>query len=319
MSESEALHIRVGGIHFAFTSTNPLKALLGRLMAAIGYLPLVTLHGQYIAPRGLALAEIPIHLETVTPALAGLRIGLITDIHHEPHRQDTMLARAVALLNAAQPDVVLLGGDYVNSTARAFAQPLALLADLYAPLGTFAVLGNHDYWAGGDYIAARLSQVGVTVLRNTAVQLPAPRGGTWWLVGVDSTVRGHDDLNQAFAGIPPKDFRVVLAHEPDAADGIIERGFAFDLQLSGHTHGGQLALPLIGSPLLPRLGRRYVRGLHPHPAVYTSRGLGTVPPYLRFNCAPEVAILTLVEQDHNEDRTLSVDLAKERRSWPGSS
>lgn len=290
---TEALHIRVGGWHFSFSSRNPLKAALGYSLDLLGRFPLITLHGEHIAPRSLDLEEVPVSLPRVTPDLAGLRIGLITDIHHEPHRPVVMLERAVALLNDAAPDVILLGGDYVNSTARDFDRPRALIAQLRAPLGVYGVLGNHDYWGGGDYLAARLTRAGVTILRNEARPLLAPRGGEWWLVGVDSTVRGHDDLDAAFAAVPPDAFRILLAHEPEVADGVVTRGLAVDLQLSGHSHGGQVVLPFIGAPMLPRLGRRYIRGLHTNPAVYTSRGLGTVPPYLRYNSAPEVAVLTL--------------------------
>lgn len=290
---TEALHIRVGGVHFSFSSRNPLKAVLGHAFDLLGRLPPITFHGEHIAPRSLSLEEVPVALPRVTPALAGLRIGLITDIHHEPHRPAAMLARAVALLNDARPDVILLGGDYVNSTARDFDHPLALLAQLRAPLGVYGVLGNHDYWAGADYLSALLTRAGVTILRNEARALRAPGGGEWWLVGVDSTVRGHDDLDAAFAAVPPEAFRILLAHEPEVADGVVARDLMFDLQLSGHSHGGQIVLPLVGAPMLPRLGRRYIRGLHSSPTVYTSRGLGTVPPYLRYNSDPEVAVLTL--------------------------
>jgi predicted MPP superfamily phosphohydrolase len=209
---------------------------------------------------------VPVPLARVTPDLAGLRIGLITDIHHEPHRPVALLARAVALLNAAAPDVILLGGDYVNSTARDFDRPLALIARLRAPLGVYGVLGNHDYWAGGDYLAARLAGVGVTILRNEARRLRAPGGGVWWLVGADSTVRGHDDLDAAFAPVPPGEFRLLLAHEPEVADGVARRGLVADLQLSGHSHGGQVVLPFVGAPLLPAPGAALHSRLASRPA-----------------------------------------------------
>lgn len=290
---TEALHIRVGGLHFAITTKNPLKWLFGEALHLLGRLPLITYHSRHIAPRGLHLEEIPVALPSVTPGLAGLRVGFLTDIHHEPGRPTALLERAVALLNAAAPDVILLGGDYVNSTARDFASALAPLARLRAPLGVYGVLGNHDYWAGGDYLAALLTRAGIRILRNEAVCLPGPGGDPCWLVGLDSAVRGHDDLEGALAPVPPGAFRLLLAHEPEVADLVVARGLHADLQLSGHSHGGQVVLPLVGAPLLPRMGRRYVRGFNQTPAVYTSRGLGGVPPYLRFNSAPEVSVITL--------------------------
>ena len=291
---TEALHFRIGGWHVAFTGQNRLKAAFGHSLALLGRFPPITYHGEHIAPKSLNLEGVGVPLARDFPTLTGLRIGFITDIHHEPHRPVVLLERAVALLNAAAPDLILLGGDYVNTTARDFDRPLALLAQLRAPLGVFGVMGNHDYWGGADYLAARLTGAGVTILRNESQALPAPGGGEWWLIGVDSTVRGHDDLDAAFAGVPTDAFRLLLAHEPEVADRIVTRDFTADLQLSGHSHGGQFVLPVLGAPLLPRLGRRYVRGLHIEPTVYTSRGVGTVPPYLRLNSDPEVTLLTLI-------------------------
>ena len=296
-SATEALHIRIGGRHFAVTGRNPLKALFGDAMALLGHLPLITLHSRYIAPCSLHLETVRVGLPTVTPALAGLRVGFITDIHHEPGRPIALLERAVRLLREETPDLILLGGDYVNTWARGFDRPLALLAKLRAPLGVYGVLGNHDYWAGGDFLAARLASIGVTMLRNEARRLRAPGGGHFWIVGVDSAVRRHDDLEGALQNIPAADFRLLLAHEPEVADMVMRRGLRVDLQLSGHSHGGQVVLPWIGAPMLPRLGRRYIRGLYTAPPIYTSRGLGAVPPYLRFNSPPEVTVITLARPE----------------------
>jgi predicted MPP superfamily phosphohydrolase len=290
---AEALHIRIGGVHLSFSSRNPLKIVTGEIFQLIGNFPLIKLHARYIAPRHLRLEEVHVPLPCLPAGLAGLRVGFLTDLHHEPHRPVTLLARAVALLNAAAPDVILLGGDYVNSTAEDFDRPLALLARLRAPLGVYGILGNHDYWAGADYLAARLANAGITMLRNEARCVRAPGGAPCWIVGVDSTVRRHDDLEGALACVPRDGFRLLLAHEPDVADIVGARKLRADLQLSGHSHGGQVVLPGIGAPLLPRLGRRYIRGLHLDPPIYTSRGIGTVPPYLRLNSPPEVTVLTL--------------------------
>ena len=284
-SAAEVLHI----------SKNPLKIAMGQLFELIGRFPPIGWYAAHIAPRRLALEEVAVTLPALPPGLAGLRIGFLSDIHHVPGRPVALLARAVELLNAAGPDLVLLGGDYVNSTSRDFARPLALFARLRAPLGVYGILGNHDYWAGADYLAALLAGAGVTMLRNEARRVETPGGAPCWIVGVDSTVRRHDDLEEALAGVPGDEFRLLLAHEPEVADTIIGRNLRVDLQLSGHSHGGQVVLPGIGAPLLPTLGRRYLRGLSASPThpVYTSRGLGTVSPFLRFNCPPEVTVLTL--------------------------
>lgn len=295
---TEGLYLRIAGQQVMISPENPLKHLFGRGMHLLGRLPGSRVYARHLAPRHLRLERVRVAPPHLPPALDGLRVGFITDIHFEPDRPLALLERGVALLNDAAPDLIVLGGDYINSRAAGFDRPLALLAQLRAPLGVHAVLGNHDYWAGGDHIAARLASAGIGVLRNEAARLAAPDGTPWWLIGVDSAARHHDDLDQAFACLPARGFRLLLAHEPEVADSVAARGHRADLQLSGHSHGGQIVLPKIGAPLLPRLGRRYIRGLSARcapggPLVYTSRGLGAVPPYVRWNCPPEVTLLTL--------------------------
>jgi predicted MPP superfamily phosphohydrolase len=297
---TEGLYVRVAGRQMMLSPSNPLKTTFGMSMYRLGRLPGATLYARHIAPRRLQLSEVRVPLPLLPPGLEGLRVGFMTDIHFEPDRPTALLERGVALLNDAAPDLILLGGDYVNSSAEGFAQPQALLGRLRAPLGVYGVLGNHDYWAGGDYIAGRLSSVGIRMLRNEAERMTAPDGTPWWLVGTDSASRNHDDVGQAFACLPPRGFRLLLAHEPEVADRVAERGLHADLQLSGHSHGGQIVLPKFGPPLLPRLGRRYVRGLHREPSVYTSRGLGSVPPYFRLNCPAEVSVLTLTRETEGQ-------------------
>jgi uncharacterized protein len=290
---TEGLYVRVAGRQMMISPSNPLKSVFGIGMYRLGRLPGAALYARHVAPRRLRLEAVRVPVPNLPDSLDGVRVGFATDIHFEPDRPTALLERGVSLLNEAAPDLMLLGGDYVNSTAKGFERPLALLGQLRAPLGVFAVLGNHDYWAGGDYIAARLASAGIRVLRNEAERMVAPDGRPWWLVGTDSASRGHHDIEQAFACLPPRGFRLLLAHEPEVADLVKARGLRADLQLSGHSHGGQIVLPKIGPPLLPRLGRRYVRGLHREPVVYTSRGVGGVPPYIRLNCPAEVAVLTL--------------------------
>lgn len=292
-SATEGLYVRVAGRQMMLAPSNPLKTAFGVTMHRLGRLPGAVLYAQHLAPRHLHLAEVTVPLPNLPPSLDGLRVGFATDIHFEPDRPTALLERGVALLNDAAPDLILLGGDYVNSSAEGFERPLEQFGRLRAPLGVYAVLGNHDYWAGGDHIAARLASAGIRVLRNEHARMVAPDGTPWWLIGTDSASRGHADLDQAFACLPPRGFRLLLAHEPEVADLARERGHCADLQLSGHSHGGQIVLPKFGPPLLPRLGRRYVRGLHRQPTVYTSNGLGAVPPYFRLNCPPDVSVLTL--------------------------
>ena len=263
------------------------------LLMALARLPGLRWYAERIAPRRLRLERVAVPLAALPAGLAGLRIGFLTDIHHDPDWPLALLERGIALLQAAEPDLILLGGDYVVDRADGFAPCAALLGRLRAPLGVYAILGNHDYRPGGEALAAQLAAAGPVLLRNEAVRLGAPDDDPLWVVGLDDALRGQPDFAAASARVPAGEFALLLAHEPDIADQL--NSDRVGLQLSGHTHGGQVVLPGFGPPLLPALGRRYLRGLRHdagHP-VYTSRGLGAVPPYLRFNCPPEVTLLTL--------------------------
>jgi predicted MPP superfamily phosphohydrolase len=271
------------------------RDLAKRFFRLLPELPGFGWYAEHVAPRHLRLERVTVALPHLPPELTGLRIGLLTDIHHDLGRPLALLRKGVELLNAAAPDLIVLGGDYIVSRAAGFDACAAILGQLRAPLGVYAILGNHDYWAGGDLIAAKVAAVGVTVLRNESRRV-AKGDAECWLIGLDDAARCRVDLDAAFAGVPEGSFRILLAHEPDVADHL--EGHRVDLQLSGHTHGGQVVFPLVGPLVLPTLGRRYLKGLDrlPTHTLYTSRGLGGVPPFARLNAPPEVTVLTLTRQ-----------------------
>jgi predicted MPP superfamily phosphohydrolase len=156
----------------------------------------------------------------------------------------------------------------------------------------YAILGNHDHWTDADEVARALQTQPITVLRNAAI--PIDRGGArLWIAGVDDVWERHADLDQALRLVPADQATILLAHEPDYAD--LAAQYSVDLQLSGHSHGGQVQLPFFGSPILPYLGRKYPRGLYQIGSLqlYTNRGLGVVSPPVRFNCRPEITLFTL--------------------------
>jgi len=157
-----------------------------------------------------------------------------------------------------------------------------------------ACLGNHDLWEDAPLIRRELTNVGISVLVNAGLSLA---GGELWVAGVDDVWSGDPDLDAALNGAPADATIILLAHEPDYADVVSEHG-GVDLQLSGHSHGGQVQLPLIGAPVLPYLGRRYPAGLYhiEELTLYTNRGVGTIYPPIRFNCRPEVTLITLTEK-----------------------
>ena len=261
-----------------------------RILAAAG--AVMVADGLWWEPHRLTVERLEIAFSELPPGLEGLRIVQLSDLHRGPVVGQEEIARAVARANALAPDLALLTGDYV-SLSRQYAEPCAAaLSALRAPLGRYAVLGNHDHWAGADAVAAALRSAGLTVLRNQAQRIE--RGGAdVWLIGVDDAFVRKHDLHAALQGVPAAAFKVALMHEPDLADEIARR--PVQLQLSGHSHGGQVRLPGIGPLLLPRLGRRYPMGLYRvgQLRLYTNRGVGRVQPALRFNCPPEITLITL--------------------------
>jgi len=216
----------------------------------------------------------------------------LSDFHRSAAVRQWEIESAVERANSLAPDLVVLTGDYVTADRR-YAEPCAAaLAVLRAPLGRYAILGNHDYRAGADAVAGALRQAGITVLRNQAQ--PVGRGGdNLWLVGIDDASYRRHDVAVALKGVPSSAFKAALMHEPDLADEIAR--YPVQLQLSGHSHGGQICLPGIGPLHLPKLGRRYPMGHYRVGAlqVYTNRGVGRIQPLVRFDCPPEVTLFTL--------------------------
>lgn len=222
------------------------------------------------------------------------RIGFVTDTHIGPAIRAADVDRALTLLSAAKPDLLLFGGDYICESPRYAPDAAAVLGAHAASAiyGAIAVLGNHDYSCDAPRLTSHLERQGIRVLRNEAARVETPSGDLW-IVGIDDAILGTPDVPQAFAGAPPDAATVALWHEPDWAVEAARHNPL--LQLSGHSHGGQMRLPFIGNIAAPSGGRRYVSGLS-HAAgmpIYTSRGVGVYRPPIRFRCPPEVTLVTL--------------------------
>jgi predicted MPP superfamily phosphohydrolase len=224
-----------------------------------------------------------------------LRIGFIADTHVGSVVRPPHIERALALLLAAEPDLLLFGGDYVSESPRHIADAAAVLGNAASAtrFGSLAVLGNHDYANGAARMAAALETRGIQVLRNDSARV-GDETGELWIAGIDDAVLGSPEPQQAFARIPPGARAVALWHEPDWAEQIVPFGAL--LQLSGHSHGGQVRLPIVGTIAAPPGGRRFVEGLNfaLGMPIYTSRGVGVFRPPVRLRCPPEVTLVTLV-------------------------
>lgn len=265
------------------------------------------LYSTRLEPSWIEIVEVNVRLPGLPPALDSLTIAQLSDLHLGPHVSARDIARAVEMTNALEADLIVVTGDYVYESA-AYSAPCAQeLAALRAPHGTFAVLGNHDIWTGAEQVAANLSASGMDVLRNRALPLTV-QGATLWLVGVEDTgllaasfgdfralwQPAADALARLLEAIPPDDARILLVHNPDFTEMLPEA--RVDLALCGHTHGGQVRLPLLGAPIVPScFGQKYAGGLvaGPQTTVYVNRGIGVIAPPVRFNCRPEITLLRL--------------------------
>jgi hypothetical protein len=242
-------------------------------------------------PYLLTVERRAIGLRRLPPALDGLRVAQLSDLHHSPFTGREQIERAIATANSLEPDIIALTGDYV-SHERSFAAPCAeMLGKLKARYGVFAVLGNHDHWTDAPLITDLFRAEGIRVLINEGFRFDAG-GGSFWLAGVDDTMVGLEDLPRALAGSRPDEMKLVLAHNP-----VILRRAArvgVDLVLSGHTHGGQVTLRSEKSAS-GRPRRRILRGLarRGDTQIYVSRGLGTVVLPVRYGAPPEVSLLEL--------------------------
>ena len=272
---------------------------LGRAAAAALLILLsLAVYAVKIEPSRLVVNRQELTLAGWPAPLDGLKVALISDVHiGSPCWDLARLHDTVATINAQQPDLVLLAGDYsINGVWGGTWVPIepiaAELGQLRAPLGVVSVLGNHDWWNDGRRTRAALEANGIKVLDDEVLHLSA-RGTSFELLGVaDFEVRTRSaraTLALAPAGAP----LLALVHEPDIFADMDERAL---LTLAGHTHGGQVKLPLLGRPIVPsKYGQRYAAGhiVEQGRHLFVTTGLGTSIYPVRFGVPPEIALLTL--------------------------
>ncbi|MDF1825436.1 MAG: metallophosphoesterase [Verrucomicrobiales bacterium] len=256
-------------------------ALYGSPLAGFSY-------GSLIEKNFLTVNRTDIPVSGGRSGLHGLKVALMADFHHDDYGNDGLIRRAVEAINAENVDVVMLAGDYISDQTAAMESLCGALSGLRPRLGSFGVLGNHDGWHFDESIPRLLGEAGIRLLVNESADF-----SEFAVAGADSYWAGRPDLAHAL-GDTDKDKPVILGwHEPDTFDSYGDRRIA--LQLSGHTHGGQICAPFHGPVTLPRYGKKYPFGHYKQAnrSLYVTRGMGTVNIPARFLCAPEVAILTM--------------------------
>ena len=254
-------------------------------------------YARRIEPFTTDINHISLTLPRLNPAFNGYRIAQISDIHMDGKTMNrSQLQNHVAKINQEKPDLVVITGDFMTRKVQYVMDDLIKpLIQLNPPDGVLAVPGNHDYWTAGsvERVRAVMESANIIDLSNR-VHIIERDGASLYIGGVDDVIHRRARLDLVLNDLPPTDCAILLCHEPDFAD-ITSATMRFDLQLSGHTHGGQIRIPLLGALVSPKHGQRYNMGLYQvHDLqLYVNRGLGTVTLPLRFNCPPEVTIFTL--------------------------
>jgi predicted MPP superfamily phosphohydrolase len=257
--------------------------------------------GFWLEPQRLVVTRAELTLPGWPRELAGLRVALLSDLHvGSPFWDLAALSRLVERTNAEKPDLVLLAGDYqINDVpGGVFVGPEDIahgLAPLRAPLGVFAVLGNHDWWNNGERTRTAFEANGIRVLEESAQRLERA-GQSFFVVGLADQLTRPSDPAAALATLPPGAPTLLLVHEPDIFESFPRLGLAPTLTLAGHTHGGQVWLPLLGRRVVPsKFGERYAYGhvIENGRHLYVTSGVGTSVFPVRFLVPPEIAMLTL--------------------------
>ena len=276
------------------TGRGVVRAFLGAVLIGLGLL----VYAVAIEPSRLLVNRVELEIPNWPVALSGTRVALLSDVHiGSPFWDLDRLRELVQRVNAEQPDLVLLAGDYsingvVGGKFVAIEPIAAEFGKLRAPLGVFAVLGNHDWWNDGRRTRLALEKNGLRVLDDQLASLERA-GSAFALLGMsDIELRKRSAkaaLDLAPAGVP----LLALVHEPDVFSRMDERA---SLTLAGHTHGGQVRLPFIGRPIVPSsFGQRYAAGhvVEGGRHLFVTTGLGTSIWPVRFGVPPEIALLTL--------------------------
>ena len=269
-----------------------LLSAIGTMVAGVGGFA----YAHDVEPENLEIVPLELVLPRLDPAFDGYRLVQFSDIHMGTGMTTKRLTHIVNVVNDQNPDAIAITGDFVtHGDIRPLLPGLVeSLSQLRSKDGTFAILGNHDHWTDPKAIHEVIRQIGAVDLSNRTYSLRLG-DAVLHLAGVDDYWERQNRLDEVLAQLPGDACAILLAHEPDFADISAATG-RFDLQISGHSHGGQVRLPIINRPItLPTYSLIYPVGQYQVGTMiqYTNRGVGTIPPAVRFNCRPEITVFTL--------------------------
>lgn len=256
---------------------------------------LIFFYSLKVEPR---LLKITTHeLTSPTNSLDGLRIVQFSDTHVGAFYHEEDMQKLVDKINSLKPDIIVFTGDLVDHWAKYNNRDVLaqILSDLNAPYGKYAVYGNHDYGGGGTRIYKPfMESVGFDVLVNESTKVNLPNGASMTISGLDDLIFGKPSIEQVVKNRPTADYQLILVHEPDIADAVSPH--SFDLQLSGHSHGGQISIPGFSHDLMPPYGEIYTEGMYNLRSglnVYVNTGIGSTQLPFRLGNIPEISLFIM--------------------------
>jgi uncharacterized protein len=265
------------------------------LLVLVAVVFATSVYAQGVEPRWFKIERIEVEIANLDPAFDGYTIAQLTDLHARSGVMNrSQLERVAKLTNRQQPDAIVLTGDYISKEAGKAEEMLGnAFQQLKAKDGVIAVMGNHDRGEDSSPLERAFAKGRIRLLNNDVYSIDR-QGHKLNIAGVDDVWMGKSDLTKTVGKLPERGTNIILAHEPDFADKVAATN-RFALQLSGHTHGGQIVLPF-APRVTPPWGKKYVDGLYRVRGlqVYVSPGVGTTgPPKARFNCRPEISSIVL--------------------------
>ncbi len=277
---------------------NSLKLIFKKILFSILIILFLSISGLFyiynLEPQWLQVNKINVTLPHLDKEFQGLKLVQITDIHISEWMSEKYFDKIINLVNQQKPDFILITGDFFTKNPQPFTQlSIEELSKLKPKEKTLGVLGNHDHWGNITLVRQIINKSGITELKNQVYTFEK-NGAKLYIAGLDDWWVKEARLDLVLQELPTDGTAILLIHEPDFAD-IAAATNRFDLELSGHSHGGQVSIPLKGAPVLPLYGKKYPSGMYKIGEMlhYTNRGVGVVKPYVRFNCRPEITVFTL--------------------------
>ena len=251
---------------------------------------------RYIEPHLLCKEEVTLTTDKLQLKEA-LRIVQFSDVHLGKYYKVKDFQKVVGKINDLKPDLIIFTGDLLDDpkTFNEEEGTTKLLSKLQARYGVYAVFGNHDHGNNGTKLYTKIiKNAGITLLKNNHKLITLPDGQQIAVIGIDDIVLSKPHLEDAFKGVPQEAYCLFVSHAPDVAEEALK--YKPDLQLSGHTHGGQVRLPIVGAPFTPPYGEKYIKGLYRvngQMPLYVNVGIGTSQLPYRFLCPPTITVLSI--------------------------